>query len=114
MVPGLSRTIVEQWTSETAHRRETITALRQTDHDAMENYFASERRGQFIGLTISVGFLLIAALAVVLDRPIIGAAAFIAGAAGVVWAARRRPEGPAPESSPRELDDGDDVEDPSK
>jgi hypothetical protein len=50
--PGLKRTIVDQWKSETRHRQDTIDALRKTDHMSMLSYYAGEKRAQYLSFFV--------------------------------------------------------------
>jgi uncharacterized membrane protein len=114
VVPGLAAKIVDQWTSETAHRRATITAIRETDHAAMEAYYSSDQRGQtFAGLAF-LGTLAIAALSIVLDRPIVGVAGVILSGGSAIWAMRRNSSTPQEQAPPTDLAKGDEVEDPAR
>lgn len=45
VVPGLAREIVEQWKAETRHRHETVSLMRQTDHEAMLKYWSGGPEG---------------------------------------------------------------------
>jgi len=110
VVPGLAQVIVDQWQAETAHRHETITSMRQTDHEAMTKYYEGERQGRLFGFLGLLGLLAVAALAVVLNRQAVGVASLFTAGAAAIWAIRRnsnsKPEPPA------QVDDGDSIEDP--
>lgn len=107
VVPGLAEDIVEQWKAETRHRHETVTELRKIDRDAMEAFYAGEKRGQIFGLIGLVLVVALAALAIALDRPAVGVASLITAAATAIWAMRRRSV--TGSSEPVELDDPDQV-----
>ena len=110
VVPGLAREIVDQWKAETAHRHETVTSMRRTDHEAMVKYYEGERRGQWFAILAIFGLLAVAVLAIVLDREAIGVAGLLTGGAASIWAMRRRSDGPN-NRAPDQVDDGDAVED---
>lgn len=111
VIPGLAREIVDQWKAETAHRHQTITSMRDTDHEAMTKYYEGERQGRLFGFLGLIGLLAVAALAVVLNRQAVGVASLLTAGAGAIWAIRRnsnsKPEPPA------QVDDGDSIEDPA-
>jgi uncharacterized membrane protein len=109
VVPGLAREIVDQWKGETAHRHQVVNYLRETDRLAMEGYYAAEKRSQIFGLIAIVFVIALAALAVVLDRPIVGVAALLTGAGAAIWAMRRSSSG-GDSPPPTDLGDGDEIE----
>ncbi|MCK9250674.1 MAG: DUF2335 domain-containing protein [Solirubrobacteraceae bacterium] len=80
VVPGLDELIVRQWTEETAHRRTHENELRKA-------VVTGERLGQWLGFTLGLVTLAIAALAIVLDRTGIGVAALLTGGAVLVGTA---------------------------
>jgi uncharacterized membrane protein len=94
VVPGLAREIVDQWKAETRHRHETVTSIRGTDHEAMLNYYEAERRGQTFSMVAILGVLAVAIVAIAFDRPAVGVASLLTGAAATIWAMRRRSGGP--------------------
>jgi uncharacterized membrane protein len=108
VVPGLAREIVDQWKGETRHRQETVTSMRQTDHEAMVRYYDAEKRGQRFAILAIFGLLALATVAIVLDRPAVGVTGLLTGGAAAVWAMRRRSGGPDA-ADPLQLDaEGDD------
>ena len=113
-LPGLASRIVDQWEGETAHRHDTIDYLRQTDRLAMEAYYDGERRGQYLSLVVFVLVAAIAIVAIVLHATLIGIAALVGAAGGVIWSVRRSSRGPTEGSAPVQLDDGDALEKPSQ
>ncbi len=114
VMPGLAREIVDQWKSETAHRRATIDDLRDLDRETVRAYYAGEKRGQIFGLVLAVGVIALCALAIVLDSPAIGVAAALGAAATIIWAMRRSSVAPSAESKPKDLGDGDALEKPGR
>jgi uncharacterized membrane protein len=107
VVPGLAREIVDQWKAETRHRHATVAAMREIDRDELTSYYEAERRGQVLSFLAIVGVLVIAAVAIVLDRPAVGVTSLLTGAAAAVWAMRRRSDGTyADADAPVQLDDG--------
>jgi uncharacterized membrane protein len=108
LIPGLAREIVEQWKVETAHRHETITSIRKTDHEAMLRYYEGERQGRLFGFLGLIGLVAVAALAIVLDREAIGIASLFAAGGAAIWAIRRDSESKL--EPPTQLDDGDSIE----
>jgi uncharacterized membrane protein len=110
ILPGLAREIVDQWKGETAHRQETVTQLRRTDHQAMEHFYAAEKRGQNYALAAFLAMLMVAALALVLSYPKVGGGALLVGGGGIIWAMRRRSGGPDGGSGTTDLADGNEVE----
>ncbi len=109
VVPGLKHDIVDQWKTETAHRRQTVDGMRKTDHRAMRAYYEGEKRGQFLGFAILVGVLGVAVLAILTSQPWVGIAAL--GAAGTaIWALRRDSRGDSGDDPPTDIGNGDDVE----
>jgi uncharacterized membrane protein len=110
VIPGLAREIVDQWESETAHRRETVEYLRETDRMAMRAFYEGERRGQYLSVLVFAGVIAVAIVAIVLHSPAIGIAAVVSGGASVVWAMRRRSIGDPGKAEPANLGDGDALE----
>lgn len=108
VVPGLAREIVDQWKAETRHRHTIVTGMRETDHEDLVRYYDAERRGQVLAFLAIVGVLVVAVIAIVLDRPAVGVAGLLTGGAAAIWAMRRRSGGPDDEP-PVQLDDGDSV-----
>lgn len=107
VLPGLAREIVDQWKSETAHRHLTVDGLRVTDHEAMQAYYAGEKRGQSYALVCFLALIVVGLLALLLDKEFAGAAAIVGGGAGVIWSMRRSPHVPSAETPPVDLDDPD-------
>jgi len=109
-MPGLAREIVDQWKTETAHRRGTIAELRDSDREAMRSFYAGEHRGQTFGLICILAVLVVAALAIVLESTAIGVAGIVTGGGALVWAMRRSSDVAA--IDPVNLADGDELERP--
>lgn len=105
---GLAGDIVEQWKKETAHRHKTIDMLTATDRQAMKQFYAGEKRGQFLGFAVILAILGVVILAIVMESEVIGLAALLTAGAAAIWAMRRSSTGGAPE--PVELGDGDSIE----
>lgn len=93
VVPGLAREIVDQWKGETRHRHLTVTGLHELDMEELSRYYEAERRGQVLAFLSILGVLLIAVVAIVLDRPAVGVAGLLTGGAAAIWAMRRRSDG---------------------
>lgn len=112
VVPGLAREIVEQWKAETRHRHETVASAHATDREVMFRYYEAERRGQTFSILAIFGVLMVAVVAMVLDRPSVGIAGLLTGGAAAIWAMRRRSGGPDL-IAPTPLDDGDSAQLPA-
>ncbi len=82
--------------------------MRGTDHEAMRAYYDGEKRGQYLGFAVLVGVLVIAALSVVLDQPVVGVASLVMAGSAAVWALRRSSVSQIP--PPVDVGDGDEVE----
>jgi uncharacterized membrane protein len=106
-VPDLAREIVDQWKAETALRHKNISVLTDTDRRAADAYIQSERRAQWLAFILAVVMILVAALAVILDRPAVGVAGMLAAIGPAMWAMRRGSMG-IPEQT--NLSDGDAVQ----
>jgi len=113
VMPGLAREIVDQWKSETDHRRATVDGLRQSDHDAMKAYYAGEKRGQIFGLILGLAVIALGVLAVILDSPGVAIAGILGAAGAIVWAVRRQPSLPEA-SGTSELDPGSTEDTPTE
>lgn len=100
--PGLADIIVSQWQQETAHRHATIDGLRETDHEAMQKYYAGEKQGQWIGLGAFIALLAVIVVALVLGSDVGAIGGLIVAGAYAIWALRRR-SSPAP--MPQDLAD---------
>lgn len=94
--------------AETAHRHGTIDELRATDRESLRLFHEGEKRGQRYALTAIVALLVVVVAALILDRPVVGVSAVVAGAAAIIWAMRRRSDGAQIPSA--DLDDGDQLE----
>lgn len=92
--PGLAAKIISQWEAETEHRHQVVNYASETDRLAMQAFFKTERRGQYVGLA---GLGLVASVAVVAilaGETALGGLALVLGAGpAAVWALRRDSQG---------------------
>ncbi len=98
LVPDAAERLLSAGEREQAHRHRVESELVATDADTMPRYFAGQRRAHISGLVLGLSYLAAMVLAILAGYPLAGVGGATFGIAAVIWAIRRDPSTPAPES----------------